>query len=254
MSIGEEEYQRSLVQCILSDDDFPDGKRLYKNNWQENAHRALSVSFPTVRSLLGEDNFRIISRHACASIAKTEYDWGEWAHNELGTVIKHCLQRQGLFESMEYVIDCAALDSALFLCQRSKNPELDTDSLSLLQCEDPDALYLEMADNLQWLSSTFPLLSIYEFVHGDKTDSSAIKTQINHARKQKLMCHFLVSRTGFAPEIDVLSASELTLYQLATNHTNIASLFDTASNAGLDFSNWLGEAISRKHLVGVKPI
>ncbi|MFC3095555.1 putative DNA-binding domain-containing protein [Alteromonas sediminis] len=252
--MSESDYQQALVAAIVSEPPLEGGTAIYRNNWIENAHRALSVSFPTVKALLGENNFRLIVRYACAKSPKTEYDWGEWALDELPAIIEATLHEQKLLDTMDFVVDCAKLDAALFRCQRSVDPLLDTASLSLLEKAPPESLRLNLANKQSLVTSNYPLNDLYDFVHRPLDESESLKAQIQKARDRAQLRYFLVYRTDFNPLIKALTEEEAQLHQLVVSKTDVATLFEKCTEMKVDFSSWLGESIAEKRIIGINHI
>lgn len=249
---NEANYQSSLVSTILSPSFTSpqpfQGMKLYQNNWLENAHRALTVSFPTVQKLLGEDNFRMISRLACERIAKTQYDWGEWGLNgQFVDVVRDFLQKQQV-GSLNYVVECAQLDELIFLSQRANDPKQQAETFSILSSENAENSHLVLSPALHVEKFNYPVEKLYKFSHFDEGNITDLRSTLSEPNDVFVR----ISRAEFKPEIEQISRGEYALFCAAEDEKNIAFLFGKANELNIDFSQWLGDAIAKMLIVAVK--
>lgn len=249
----EAQYQHDLIAAIVGDAPSEAGLQIYQNNWRENAHRALTVSFPTVKALLGEENFHAITVQACQHIERTTYDWGEWGVNgEFSELIARVLNEQQQQE-LKYVVDAANLDAAMFNCQRSADPINEPETLVHLQSEYAADVQLKIANNLQLLLSVYPLEQIYNFVHHPSEDTQQLKQEIEAVNESSPQRYYLVYREDFKPHIAELNSAEYALFNSALNGATIATLYETATTHQADFSHWLGNAIALGQVLAAIP-
>jgi hypothetical protein len=258
--VSEAEYQQALVSTILAkntdkaafvDADQP-GVRIYKNNWIENAHRALAVAFPTVKALLGDDNFKTLSRFTCQQLPKTEYDWGEWGvPNGFVDCVAAFLSEQNATH-LSYVVDCAKLDEHVFLCQRQQDPILDEASLAILSGDHAGQSKLVISPTTFIFQSSFPVKAVFDYVHENVGDigtiQQALKSAQNTAENEER--YFVVSRTNFKPVVEEVSKADYLLLDMAKKNATVEQLFERAHALNIEFANWLGQAIANLRVIG----
>ena len=78
------------------------GLNVYTNNFIENGIRALSITFPTVEGLIGEDSFRMLSRKLLRHEAKASFDWAEY-----GITLPTFIEGQEALETYPFLSEVA---------------------------------------------------------------------------------------------------------------------------------------------------
>lgn len=222
------------------------GLQKYQNNWVENAHRALSVSFPTVKLLLGEHNFRLLCRFACDTMPKTVYDWGDWGIPSVfvGTV-RTFLDKVNA-KTLEYVVDCAQLDEYVFTCQREADPSVLTDSLTILESDCAENARLILYSGFHLMCADYPLSDIFHYAQQGKGVISDLSTKI----KEKKRNHLSVHRVDYKPIVRNITPSDFAMFEAVSQNKSVGTLFELSISLKLDFTQWLTDAISSKIVVG----
>ena len=94
-----------LSEPIQSETDTQTGLNVYINNFIENGIRALSITFPTVEGLIGEDSFRILSRKLLRHEAKASFDCAKY-----GITLPTFIESQKALEAYPFLSEVAELD------------------------------------------------------------------------------------------------------------------------------------------------
>ena len=152
--------QNSLFSAILgiSNHEKFDQKGLdvYQRNQQANASRALSISFPVVYQLLGEELFSMLSQQFLQCSIPETGDWAEW-----GRDFPDWLKNHDIIHDLPYISDCAKLDWLHHQCERAENPELLPDSFQDLASPDAALGHLICNSTATVVSFDFPVVDIW---------------------------------------------------------------------------------------------
>ena len=107
-------YQANLLEVIWNgkDDSFSHaGLAVYRQNLLMNAERALSISYPTVVELVGEEFFSMLARTFVSQEKLVEGDWGMW-----GRTFPDWLRKlENLLDSIYPIVD-------IWMAHQTKKP------------------------------------------------------------------------------------------------------------------------------------
>lgn len=243
----EADYQSQFINAVFNQNKADSaGMQIYKNNWIEGAHNALSISFPTVKILLGDANFRSLCRFACQSMPKQSYNWEEWSiPNTFVTVVSDFLRLQNTL-GLSYVVECAKLDEMLFINQKEIDPIAKVDLLNSLGQVNPDKTVFTVSKATQLDTFSFPVDKVHKYAHFKEGNITEIQQHLITPDNYFIQ----VSRSEFRPSIHSLSQQEFTLFDMVNKGLSIASIFETANDLNIDFTAWLGSAISKGVIIG----
>jgi len=244
-------FQTNNSPLVLSNNtDYQAGISVYQNNLKANAERALAITYPSVKTIIGEENFRYATTQYLHEFLKTTADWGLW-----GEHLADFLAQQTLIESLPYLPDIARLDWALHQSYRAKNSESNINSFYLLEQEDSTNLRFELANGIFVISSPFPIIAIRDYFKRElRFDQGAFETSIEKAINQDQISsgfHALVYRQGLEVELDTISSAESYWYQLLIKGTLIGQALDSIEAYDFELSSWLPKAIQQQLVVGV---
>lgn len=227
------------------------GLSAYRANAAALADRALGAVFPTVRSLVGEPNFRRLAAEHWRDHPPLRGDLGEW-----GAAFPDALQGHAAFAEWPYLGDCARLDLALHRCERAADAELDVDSLGLLQDCDPSQLTLALMPGTVVLSSRWPIARIHRaharHVEGpdDAEPADARFDDARRALRAGLGEDVLVARTGWRASVHGLDAPTAAWTRSLLQGEPLSVALARGGDA-FDFAQWLVMALRERWLKGV---
>lgn len=230
--------------------EYQAGINVYQNNLKANAERALAITYPSVKTIIGDENFRYATTQYLHEFFKSTADWGLW-----GEHLADFLAQQTLIESLPYLPDIARLDWALHQSYRAKNSESNINSFYLLEQEGSANLRFELADGLFVISSPFPIIAIRDYFKREPIfDQGAFETCMQEAINQGQTSsgfHALVYRQGLEVKLDTISSAESYWYQLLIKSTLIGQALDSIEAYDFELSSWLPKAIQQQLVVGV---
>lgn len=218
------------------------GVAIYRANAAALAERALAAMYPTLRSLLGEADFRQLVREHWRSHPPERGDIGEW-----GRALPGWIERHAGLAAWPYLADCARLDALRHACERASDAEFDTVSLLQLDQGDPTALTLRLRPGAALLASSWPVASIFE-AHQQPGEAgfSAAREAIAARRAESVW----VVRCGWRAEVRRVHGGLERWLRAVLAEQSLASAL-TAAGPDFDFAAWLAEAVRGQCLQGV---
>jgi hypothetical protein len=221
------------------------GLEAYRANAEALADRALTAVFPTVRELVGGDDFAHLARAHWHAHPPTRGDLGAW-----GADFPAWLEAHPALAGWPYLGDCARLDLALHTAERAADAELDAASLGRLESVDPARLRLELMPGSALLRSRWPIAGIHAAHRLGAAESEpafrALRAEIAAARGE----HVLVVREGWRAVVHRLTALEAQWLGDVLDGVPLAAALERAGD-GFDFAAWLGRALQGRWLKGL---
>jgi len=233
------------------------GLNVYTNNFIENGIRALSITFPTVEGLIGEDSFRMLSRKLLRHEAKASFDWAEY-----GITLPTFIEGQEALETYPFLSEVAQLDWAIHDVQRQADKEFAPSTLASLETGDTDLLCFTAAPGLQLLTFWFPVVDLYQLIHDPylqseegilarkellKNVTESIHNAINIATPRSLV----LWRAEYKAQFEYVSDAEADVIQKINAQASVNAVIDTIGTHNIDLVEWLSKAISNKLIFAV---
>ena len=216
------------------------GLQAYRANAHASAERALGSACPTVRALLGAEDFAHLAREFWHAHPPLRGDLGEW-----GDALPEWLAGHEALAAWPYLADCARLDLALHRCERAADAVFGAASLELLSGGEPARLQLRLMPGVQALGSRWPLASIHA-AHAAGAGESAF--DIARERLQQGQGEAVViARDGWRGVVQRIDAPGLAFMQALVRGVDLAHAIDAAGE-GFDFAAWLAAALRGRWL------
>jgi Putative DNA-binding domain len=221
------------------------GLEAYRANAEASADRALAAVFPTVRSLVGAEDFAHLAREFWHAHPPLRGDLGEW-----GDPFAPWLERHAAMRDWPYLGDCARLDHALHGAERATDAEFDAASLTLLESTDPARLRIEFMPGTALLCSRWPIARIHAAHQLDGPDADRAFERLRVAIAGPEGEQVLVARSGWRAAAYPLDAASADWAERLLAGACLADAIEQAG-AGFDFAAWLAAALRHAWLKGV---
>ncbi|MFT6331154.1 MAG: hypothetical protein ACJAYN_003104 [Bermanella sp.] len=233
------------------------GLNVYTNNFIENGIRALSITFPTVEGLIGEDSFRTLSRKFLRQDAKASFDWAEY-----GITLPTFIEGQEALDTYPFLSEVAQLDWLIHGVQRQADKEFEPSTFASLETGDTDLLRFTPAPGLQLLTFWFPVVDLYQLIHDPylqseegilarkallKKTTKSINNAINMATPRSLV----LWRAEYKAQFEYISDAEADVIQQINAQASVNAVIDTIGTHNIDLVEWLSKAISNKLIFAV---
>jgi hypothetical protein len=217
------------------------GWQAYVANAHASAERALASYFPTLQQLLGEESFAAMARaywHDCPP-QRGDLAW-------LGERLADFIQSSQQLASEPYLADVARLEWALNRCETAADAESDLTTLVLLSESDPQVLYLQLAPGTALVSSSHPIVSIWQ-AHHQPLDPQNPFTAVREAFAKGTGEHAVVWREGWRARIQAVDATTAAFMGAVLSGASLAHAL-AAAGERWRLDAWLQLAVSQSML------
>lgn len=221
------------------------GLEAYRANAEAIAERALAATFPTVRAMVGDDDFRQLARAFRHAHPPRQGDLGEW-----GDAFPAWLAAHAALAPWPWLGDAARLDLALHRCERAADASLDAASLARLESTDPSRLRLELMPGCALLRSPWPIATIHRAHQLDEAHSEAAFAAVRTAIAGQCGEQVLVARRGWRAVVHALDPGWAAWTQDLLDGVALADALARAGEA-FDLAAWLATALRETWLKGV---
>jgi len=237
--------------------DTQTGLNVYTNNFIENGIRALSITFPTVEGLIGEDSFRMLSRKFLRHEAKASFDWADY-----GITLPTFIESQDALEAYPFLIEVAELDWVIHCIQREADKKFEPSTFASLESGDTSSLRFIAAPGLQSRRFWFPVADLYRLIHepylqseeGVLARKALLKNTtelINNAINMTTPRSLVLWRAEYKAQFEYLSHAEAEVIQKINVKAPVDAVIETIGTHNIDLVAWLTKAISNKLIFAV---
>nr|WP_297348042.1 DNA-binding domain-containing protein [uncultured Glaciecola sp.] len=237
--------------------DTQTGLNIYTNNFIENGIRALSITFPTVEGLIGEDSFRVLSRQFLRYEAKASFDWAEY-----GITLPTFIESQEALETYPFLSEVAELDWSIHCVQREADKKFQPATFAALESGDTNALRFIAAPGLQIRNFWFPVVDLYRLIHDPYLQSeegmvarkALLKNStelINNAINMTTPRSLILWRAEYKAQFEYVPDAEADVIHKINAQSSVDAVIDTIGSHNIDLVEWLTKAISNKLIFAV---
>ncbi|RLU03344.1 MAG: DUF2063 domain-containing protein [Ketobacter sp.] len=233
--------QRQLVNNLF-DQRKPaaNGLMVYRNSLLMNAARALSLTYPVMTQLIGEQAMTILARKLLLNHPPHSGDWAEWG-GELSDLVR---QTQALAE-MGFLQDVARLEWVLHQVGRASPAPIDVTTLQHLEQIPLNRVRIHVSPAIARISSDYPLEAIWRahrhLAHSESLDHRGLAEAVADHQGES---HLLIYQQSAVPRIRPLSALENQWFIDIQRGLSVAELLDR--HPQMDFAQWLSDAIAHR--------
>jgi Putative DNA-binding domain len=228
------------------------GLRAYRANAQALAESALLGTYPVIRQLIGNDNFRHIAEDFWQAMPPERGDLAQWGR-KLPEYLPQVPQLQALLQDHPYLSDVARVEWALHAAATASDADLDAASFQLLASQDPAQLRLLLSSGCALIRSPYPIVALIQ-LHDPRTIDSheAARDAIKRGDPQTA----LIWRRGWRPLIGATQLASAAFIEATLQGQPLSLALDAAfaQTPGFDFSAWLAAQVSAGLLLGAAMI
>jgi hypothetical protein len=221
------------------------GLEAYRANAESIAERALAAAFPTVKALVGADDFMHLAREFRHNHPPQCGDLGEW-----GEALPDWLATHRGLAAWPWLGDSARLDWALHRNERAEDAVLAAASLSLLESADPSRLWIRLLPGAALLCSRWPIATLHAAhqLAGEAADRAfeQVRAAIAAERAEQV----LVARRGWRAVVHPLDAVTAAWTEDLLAGVSLGSALERAGD-GFDFAAWLADSLRESWLRGM---
>ena len=257
-------YQQAMIHQVFSnirnralDRPAENAIKVYRNNYLETGINALGIGFPTLKSLLGNENFRQLTKAYLNNYPKTCFDWADYGQY----LAEFMLEIESLAEQ-PFLPEIAALDWQLLHIEREADKTFDATSFSLMQTIPLDKLSFVSAPGLKIQKLRFPVVELYQLAHdlipkeGAQRDKliKNINKSINHAIKTSETRSIVMWREQYKALFEYCNKNEVKAYESIQAKQSIESVLSHFTDNQDAMTEWLQRSIQQKKIYAVQQI
>ena len=235
------DYQASLLTSIMTFSPSAQGSGLqvYQQNLQMTAVRSLSIAFPVLAAMLGEEAVYVLARRLVASEKPCSGDWADW-----GRTLPALLRNSELHEEHPYLADIAAFEWAFHRAARSQCVALQADTLNrLTQCE-PDTIRIRLQPSLTLVSSAFPLFGLWQLHRSQPPGRAPGLAELEAVMQTEESGCYVISQRTATTQVMVINAEEYQWLEGVKQGMTLGTLLDVYPT--IDFAQWLTAALTNE--------
>lgn len=238
-----QQRQQQLIQCVF-DQDSPctTGLRVYRHSLWSNGARALSITYPVLTRLLGNDAMAVLARTLLRQSPPAGGDWAEWGEDLIPLV-----DSAPELAQMDFLRDVARLEWAWHQVSRSAPVALDPSSLTRLQECAPEDIRLQLSPAIVLLRSPFPIDAIWRAhrppsaqhnLDNHSLDLGALSRAI---AEQDGDCFLLIDQRRGRAHLQRLSGDEFQWFDDLLRGLDLAELLER--HPDFNFVHWFSRAV-----------
>lgn len=205
-----------------------------------NASRALAITYPTVASLLGDEAFWVLVSRYVKHCPNSQSDWGHW-----GRSLPAWLTQQTELDAFPYLPDVAKLDWLCHISERAKDGQTDVVSLLGLGSQPLNQVFVRLADDVQIMSSIYPVAQIWLGHHAPEADRARWLSQANEPLPDGQPQYLLIHRSPWRATPSLISRGTHTFLSAVLSGLTLDRCLDLAAPFDFDFVHWLPEALQQ---------
>lgn len=213
---------------------------VYPSALLANASRALSITYPTVASLLGAPAFLVLVSRYVRHGPHSQSDWGSW-----GRSLPAWLAQQTELDAYPYLPDVAQLDWLCHLSERAKDSRTDVASLLGLGAQPLGQVFLRLAEHVQVMTSVYPAAQIWWGHHASEADRAPWLLQANEPLSDGESQYLLIHRSPWRATPSLISRGEHAFLAAVLSGLTLDRCLDLAAPFSFDFVHWLPPALQQ---------
>ncbi|MEM0911235.1 MAG: DNA-binding domain-containing protein [Pseudomonadota bacterium] len=250
-------YQAALIDVIFSTEKAQSNAlKVYQNNYLENALNALSIEFPTVKHLLGEDNFRGMMSQYINTHPKSDFNWSYFGQHMNDFLLSDALSDSGVLEEMPFLVEVASIDWQFRMIEKMDDVPFQPSSFALMQSHPPENLSFEVATGFGLIEAYFPVDLFIDLPTVSGTDQyppylEKVKKAIESAIKLSQPRSFVVWRREYQPCIQALDERQRQTYERLAENASVQEVLESVGSDAEAISAWLQNAIQAQQICAV---
>lgn len=247
----EEQFQLAQRQAQMVERIFclqnatSEGLKIYQNNLLFTAARALSISYPVLEKLLGQETLITLAQRLLQLESPNSGDWADW-----GEQLAELIQQTELAREHPYLKDMARLEWQLHRLARQSSANLDRNSLSLLETQDLANVWISLSPEIRLSHSELPIDQIW-LAHKSIEDREHLNSEAlaDAIQQHSGHCFLVLYQELHKPTLKRINEAEFRWLDDIRQGLSIEQLLD--QHPDFDFVQWLSKAVERnwiKHL------
>lgn len=213
------------------------GLAIYRNNLYSTATRALMITYPVLKMMLGEDVCRFLAKQLLRSEPMFTGDWGDW-----GESLSDVIATTQLARSYPFLQDMAQLEWCIHQSERTRSETFNKQSLNSVGEQDFLQSEITLSQSLRFMESRYPIDHIWHAHQSPNTETEQFQiTLANAIAEHSGTCHLVVHNSLDGKKCTNISEQEYLWLKDASEFYTIGELLDR--HPTFNFIDWLAKAI-----------
>lgn len=240
------DYQAEILANIMSftDSAYGSGLWVYQQNLQMTAVRSLSVTFPVLATMLGEEALYVLGHRLLRHEKPCSGDWADW-----GKTLAALLRESELHADHPYLTDVASFEWAFHRASRSRCAVLKAETLARLTQYAPDDIRIRLQPSLTLVSSRFPVFGLWQLHRSQPPGRAPGKAELEAVMHTEESGYYVIAQRSRTTQVNVIDAEEYQWLEGVQQGMTLGALIDVYP--ALDFAQWLSSALSNEWVTGL---
>lgn len=246
-NVTDKTYSQSELLSLISDMRHANktvpvhskGLAIYRNNLLMTAKRSLTISYPVLTKMIGEQGITVLASRLLQTERNETGDWALW-----GTSLSQTIAQSNLIDTHPYLSDMAEFEWRLHLANRTQQGEFNQDSLSQLARADVETLRIKLVEGFTLFQSEYPVDVLHELHRPNDpnyipTPDVFANTDFDWETKRYIAIHQVDKQADY----QMISAAEFNWMHSVTQGVSLGELIDLYPH--FDFASWLSKAVEQ---------
>lgn len=203
-------------------DFYQQGVRIYQRNLLFTAARALTIAYPVITKMLGEQAMRTLAKRMLSLQLPTQGDWGAW-----GDKLEQVLLASELNSELPFLQALAQFEWQVHLTSRAEHIKVDLKALNTVSSTQLKSLSLKLQAHVTLLASQHPVAELWLCHRPWLTDYQPSSDEMHHLlATAPNINHALVYQQSSRVNVQPISLTDFALLNDIHSGFTIGQLID----------------------------
>ncbi|MDC8829781.1 HvfC/BufC family peptide modification chaperone [Alteromonas gilva] len=232
------DYQSQLLSDIYRAKSAHDDKglQIYQNNLHMTAMRSLSVTYPVLEQMVGEQAMFVLSHRLLQRELPDSGDWADW-----GRQLPELIHNSELYAEHPYLVDVTHFEWAFHQVSRKAFYALDSASLNRLADGALEQTFIALQPSLTCLRSSYPVHGLWLLHRSKAGQGGPSKQQLEDVMNEPETGCYVIAQGAKNTHVTQVNEEEFNWVQGISDGLSVAALLDVFP--AFDFAAWIASAI-----------
>lgn len=205
-----------------SNDFYQKGVRIYQRNLLFTAARALTIAYPVITKMLGEQAMQTLAKRMLKMQLPTQGDWGAW-----GNMLEKILLASELNSELPFLQALAQFEWQVHLASRAEHIKADLKTLNIVDASQLKSLSLKLQPHVTLLASSYPAAELWLCHRPWVTDYQPSSDEMHHLlATAPNINHALIYQQSSRVNVQPISLTDFALLSDIQSGFTIGQLID----------------------------
>ncbi|NVK54218.1 MAG: putative DNA-binding domain-containing protein [Alteromonadaceae bacterium] len=214
------------------------GLQVYQNNLHMTAMLSLTVTYPVLAQMVGEQAMFVLSHRLLRAELPESGDWADW-----GQQLPALIRNSELNAEHPYLVDIAQFEWVFHLASRSQFHALNSASLQRLADEALEQTFITLQPSLKYLRSSYPVHGLWRLHRSQTEQEVPSRQQLENVMNHQETGCYVIAQGAHNTNIVEVYEDEFNWLRGISDGLSVAALLDIFP--AFDFAAWIASAIQR---------